>query len=309
MSYCGKCENLLPTDGAFVACHGCKCDMHYECAKLKGSTYSGMSNKRKIDWRCEFCRMANKIAEIILPKIDTSLFTSLITPIKEEFSELRLQVGECVESQRSILGKYEELIANYKKIDSTVGNLRAEIDEIKKISETEGLSSLQTRINKIEQDQLKNAVILYNVEERINENLPEIVKNIGSRIDLEIQQKDLQEITRIPHSKNKQNNSENKPRPIKIIFRENDLKMKILNVKKNSTINNSDLIENGLDCSIKMYEMLTPFNKNLLYQTRQRAVAKQWKYVWFRYGHVNCRKVDGSKVIPIFEEKDLNKII
>lgn len=309
MSYCSKCENSLPTDGGLVLCNGCRGEMHYECAKLKSSTYSGMSSRRKLEWRCEFCRLASKIAEIILPKIDSSFLSSIVAPIKEEFSDLKLKIGECLESQLAIGKKYDDLIVNYKRLDCTINNLKKEIDDIRSTSTSGELSAIHNKLNKYEQDQLKNVMVMYDVEEREDENLFETVGKVCDLYNINIQKEDVSDVRRIFGSRNKLNNTEKKSRPIKVTFKSHDLMRKILDSRKNKVITNSDLFEGGLKERIKMYEMLTSFNRKLLYQARLIAGERQWKYVWFSYGQLKCRKADGSKVFTLNEEKDLDKMI
>lgn len=54
--------------------------------------------------------------------------------------------------------------------------------------------------------------------------------------------------------------------------------------------------------------MLSMYNKQLLYQTRKKAFENQWKFVWFSNNHIKCRKQEGSKIITIYEEKDIQKL-
>lgn len=310
MSYCCKCENSLPVDGGIVTCVGCKGELHYDCAKLKNTTYNAMSNKRKQDWRCEFCRLANKIAEIIFPKFDKNLFTSIITPIKEEFSDLKLKVNECLEGQKAIAEKYDNLIKNCNDINHKISNLEQELAQIKKVNAEKDntLNALQIKINKFDQVQLQNDIVLYDVDEREREDLFEVLSSIGVNIDFQLQKENLVGIRRITGDANRQTNLDNRPRPIRITFKNNELKTKFLKCKKNKVVKNSDIIENGSNNNIKIYEMLTPYYKKLLYQTRMKANEKQWKYVWVSYGQIRCRKEDGSKVLFIHGEMDLNKL-
>lgn len=59
---------------------------------------------------------------------------------------------------------------------------------------------------------------------------------------------------------------------------------------------------------IYINENLTPQTKKLLWQTKEQARAKNYKFVWVRNGVVFVRKEQGSGAVRILEEGDLERL-
>lgn len=53
---------------------------------------------------------------------------------------------------------------------------------------------------------------------------------------------------------------------------------------------------------------LTAESKNLLTKTKAIAKAKDFSYVWVKFGKIHVRKNDTSSIIIITKDSDLNKV-
>lgn len=69
-----------------------------------------------------------------------------------------------------------------------------------------------------------------------------------------------------------------------------------------------DIYNGGGDSVIKIYEMQTPYIRNLLFAAKTRARNKGYKHVWARGDNIFARKDDGSKIIKIITHSDLENI-
>ncbi|KAG8239131.1 hypothetical protein J437_LFUL016138 [Ladona fulva] len=99
----------------------------------------------------------------------------------------------------------------------------------------------------------------------------------------------------------------------------NDLKGAVVSLIK--SINVKDFNENMIEdvfiankfreqkkLIIFINDHLTQYNKNLLWNTKERAIECNYKYVWFKTDRVLVRKDENSRVISISSERDIRKI-
>lgn len=75
--------------------------------------------------------------------------------------------------------------------------------------------------------------------------------------------------------------------------------------KKNLTTKNL-----GFQCNSRIFinEELTAFRKELFYLALQKKKELNWKFIWSTNGQILMRKSENSKIIPISNKKDLEKL-
>lgn len=66
-----------------------------------------------------------------------------------------------------------------------------------------------------------------------------------------------------------------------------------------------DLYSGTSDSIINMYEMLTPYAHKLRLAAKRSAIASGHKFVWVRDDTVMVRKDEGSEIINLVTESDL----
>ena len=95
---------------------------------------------------------------------------------------------------------------------------------------------------------------------------------------------------------------------IKLKLKEKRKKEELLKGSKNKLIRNIDIIPQGGRGQVKIYEMLTDNTKSLLWETRNRAKEKNWKYVWTKENRILARKGEGSRILWIMNKASVNQM-
>lgn len=316
MSYCRRCEKLLPSDGAFVLCSGCDGSLHFECTTLAAKTYAGMGSERKTNWRCETCRLALKVADTIRAKISSTEFSVLVEPLQDSINKINENLTKCCESQVFISQQYDDFCRKINGLTDKVVNIEKNVKqlmELEKDNETV-MKNLNKRINQLEQEKYDADIVIHGVDERNNEDLYTLVQDIAERVKVKCGKADIVNIERMSAANRNISReagtgaTERRARPISCTFKTAKIRNEILKNKKSTIVKCSDILENGSNKIVRVYEKLSQNLMKLMYSTRQKAVAANYKYVWYAGGAVRCRKRDGSNVLFIDSEKDLEKI-
>lgn len=142
---------------------------------------------------------------------------------------------------------------------------------------------METRINKLEQQMISRNIEIKNI---INKEISplDVVKTIGSSINVEIKDEDIIKAIRLK----------------KIEFMSKIVKHRIdSNVINNNSFNNKFIYVN---------DQLTFENRRLLWIAKTKAKEANWKFVWVRGGNIYARKTENSPLFAINSTTDIELI-
>lgn len=214
-----------------------------------------------------------------------------------EIRGLRESVNFCSDK----ISDFEAKIARFGEMINRVSKLEKENESLKK-----EVSFLSSKINNIEQHNRCNNVEIQNVPEKSNENLLQLMSEIGSQINCPLDPSSLDYITRVP------THIADKPKNIIVRFVSKIRRNDFLAAYKAKRLANGEskagLRIDGIAERLYVGEHLTINNKLLHKEVRKVARDKDYKYVWTQNGNILIRKTDNSRIIYINNVSDLNKL-
>lgn len=231
-----------------------------------------------------------------------------VTEIKTEFrSDMRDLKSQIEMLASSVNGLNMEIRGEIRTALSTITNtlstLVAQVNELSEKDRTKEkqISSMDTRINKIEQQMMVKNIEIKNIENKEISAL-EVVQIIATNRDVVINESD---VTRAYRSR-KQNNK------IFVEFsslsKKLELMSKIERHRVDASIINSSDDNNSNTRYIYINDQLTFSYRRLLWIAKTKAHEANWKYVWVKNGTIFARKAENSPAIIINNATDIESI-
>lgn len=321
MPICGQCyENMM--DGA--QCIACNKEFHFHCVGINENSYRKLRGERK-NWRCPTCKthkgqssLANPVVipdqnpptspkqnhDIILKEIRNlsdkmSHLDSLISDVKDLKNELTQIKKDGIETNKLIkdftekMRSIEQRVSSLEKVKTTITNLQASYD---KIAIEHNIRDQWSRMNNVE---VKGIPISK------NENLLDLMCNIGNKINYPISKQQINYVARIPTK------DPNKTKPIIVCFNNRHVKEDFVAASRGVTMSPMTCEYLGIPGNQKVFinDHLTPANKLLLSKVKSLAKERNFQYTWVKHCKIMVRKDSVSPVLIIKSEKDLTRIV
>lgn len=240
---------------------------------------------------------------------DETSYAQLEKSMKKLFQdfkkEMKKDMRDLEESLNYNNGKLDDMIQSMSMFQSTLNKMA----EKQEILEKEN-KDLKIRVEELEisMDDLQQYTRNKNIQidgiiKVKDENLKDIVIAIGEKVNLTIQNNDIDAIHRVP------TRSKINPEPIIVQFLSRQMKESIVQKVKSTTITTKDLNINGIEKQIYVNDHLTTKKKELMYEARQLKKAKNYKFLWSKNGKIFIRKNETSTVISLNNLDDLKKIV
>lgn len=258
---CNICNKKVDDNQDGLLCEKCTIWKHRDCMSMSARTYSRISSSTQ-PWICDGCQNGNKT--------------------KKKEQNKNYTIDDVMAKLDDMDGKYNAL---YKKFEDQLKineKLQNELLEIK------------AKLNKKEQADLNNNLIIQGIPEGKNENLETVVKEIGSQLNVKIE--DSFTVYRLGKV-----NSQ-KTRPIKVIFSKDEVKVNLMKSKKRVQLTTTDL---GFSTNNKVFlnHDLTKANHELFMAAKEYKKTNNYKFLWISAGNIFLRKNEQSKVV-LLENKD-----
>jgi len=282
---------------------GCQIYGHEKCVKY----FVGKNSLRK--WKCLLCNA----------KGPNSPTTSQGNPFATDYAralQMQMQddgikdkVKETIDEALKTFGQTFALtlakqIADLnKKIDTQNEKIEAQDKSIaslsNKVEEQKGeINDLWYQINILEQAQLSKNIEIQGIPEIPGENVSNIVKGIATAIEADETMEGA-----ICYRGRKM---KNKPAVIVVKFSKEAHKETWLAGRKKDAFKNYILpnrfaaatgAANGAQLKMRVFEQITYFTRQLLYDTQEAAYANKFKFVWTKGGKVFVRKDENTKAL------------
>lgn len=243
--------------------------------------------------------------------------------IQEMFSQWKLELNDTLSKMQGDLSdvkqKTDEIKNTNLEIEKSLDFLSTKYDDLtSKIDTLEGIVhdnrqyilTLESNLEELNRrscsEKLEIRNIPYSHTESLND-LTKMVDQLMKTINMDISPQDIINIQRIVGKKTDSLN------PVLITLSTILLKNKILNAiktyNKNNTSNKINTTHIGIEGPPKpiyVVEHLTTKARRLYYLGRQLVKSKLYKFCWTANGRVYLRKEEGSKLIIITEESQIN---
>ena len=256
----------------------------------------------------------------------TTTISSLAENLKEYKAEMANRIN-VIESNVTKIDESQKFIAEqYDKSKTTMDNLikkNTQLDKENKemngrIKELEHKFE-QEKISRIEQAQYqrRNMLEIYGIPVTENENCVDIIDKLANLAKIEkfnrnmvevahrIGTKQLAAIIMMFKDRNDRDNFYAQKAKIRKLHVNQILSQDEETIKKYPEENE----KRNPDTFIFVNESLTPENKELMRETRNKAKEKSYKFVWTHKGGIRVRKTTDSQAIKIRSKKDLDKIV
>uniref|UniRef100_A0A8D8YTP8 FP protein C-terminal domain-containing protein n=1 Tax=Cacopsylla melanoneura TaxID=428564 RepID=A0A8D8YTP8_9HEMI len=231
-----------------------------------------------------------KKIEKTMKKVMNEFKKDIRKEIKEQFKEVEKSLDFMSNHLDKVLGEMKEIKQCQQKLERENREMK---EQMKKMAEeNEGLQQY-TRIRNIQID---------GVPVENDENLEDVMLEIGKKINVNIKKEEIDAIHRIPTRIKK--NTE----PIIVQFVTRKLRESVLKNAKANRITTKDLKATWQERPIFINEHLTPQRKQLMYEARKIKEEKGYKFLWTKGGKIFIRKDENSRTIQLYSLEDLDKI-
>lgn len=309
---CMSCSKELPKSGDYAYCQGCSSGFHLDECSITTSSWKKLGKTNQESWKCVSCKTKTR-------KGTSS--TSTGNPEEERDTSEDFEVSSAGVS-REILTKVNQLLGIRKQLDNmekSLDFLSSQYDEI--LKEVKALrdenSSLKKRVDELERkdsqsraavDQLEAEVAdLNQYGRRCNleihglpvsgdpraEDVDTVLSNVAAKIGLRYSKEQVHKAHRL------QQRNDGSPATFLVQFFSREVRDDWIKAGKKAKLT-----------GVYFNENLCSYFKGLLRDTKFKARACNYSYVWWQSGKILVRKADGDRdVIVIKSRKDLTKIM
>lgn len=308
---CAMCNSSF-NDGA--QCGSCKRHLDFSCANITEAAYRKMRSEKRAAWKCPSCRNPSPGPSNYQPEPEHE--SSALETILSEIRDIKLQLSSLpslIEDVRSIKTEISDLRAscefNSAKLDDysvRLASVESKLPDVTRIQET--VTSTQDVLTRFKNDFLAkeqwarlNNVEIKGIPLKKGENLFSIVELISRVVNYAVPKSQINYISRIPVH-------DSKEKSIIVCFINRYIKEEFVAAARAlKSISLQDLGFTGPG-RVFINDHLTPEHKKLLTKTKSVLKAKDYRYIWVKYGKIHVRKSDMSHVVIINTENDLNKL-
>ncbi|KAL0819974.1 hypothetical protein ABMA28_007971 [Loxostege sticticalis] len=257
------------------------------------------------DERLEY--LVRKSIKIEMDDIVSRMENSIKKMFNTELKTIKTEMNDVKNSINYMNDKFEEVLKQQAEVKKEMMDLQSENNTLKLT-----LKDLNARMNILEQSARSNNVEIQCVPEKKNENIQDIISQIGTVINCNITPDSVAHYTRVA----KLNPSIPRPRSIVVQFSNTKIRDQFMaaaisfnrNKKSQDKLNSSHIGLVGPKSPIFITDHLSPANRALHAATRIAAKEKGYKHVWIRGGKIFMRKRDDSDYIIVKNTDQLNNL-
>lgn len=294
-----------------------------------------MSKERRISWKCPDCcalikkggdntstpaRAANDSQNVTLRKksvqppsdptnSEVKELTAELRLLTKEISSLKQRLEVATESLTRCHERLDELGVAVAANESRIQAVETSTKEILELKCT--VSQLQKELNSQAQGNLCNEVEISGIPESQNENLHHILLLATRKIGIDINDSDIDWVSRVGGRKSVTRSDDDlkAPRPIVARLLRRSKRDQVLRASKSrKNITSTDLEIPGSPYKVYFNERLTKENRMLFRDARTKSKANGYAYCWCSRGSIYVRQREGKAATQISSFGDLNRL-
>jgi hypothetical protein len=308
MSDCSVCKKSTGQARHKIVCCDCKSHCHLNCVNLTKDDLDYFASEKQM-WRCPPCSKLRKLSMSAQSgESDSSALLSEVIDKLNEASEDRKRieaeinksfdfVHEQVNEQKNVLKEQSAKLSEYLQL---IENLRLENVNLKK-----KVAELELRLEDSEQYTRSNTVEIQGIPENKNEDVYEIVRQVGVALDMNFSREAID----VCHRLGKRPDSI-RPAGIVVKFVRREVKQTMLEkrrVKRNLNTKDVGFTQTNAE-PVYINESLSPAKRKLFAAARVLKREKGYTYLWVRNGKIFMRKSQGDPVIVISSQEQIEKL-
>lgn len=328
---CAACLNEL-IDSSAMHCTCCKEQYHLLCLNLSQNEYNAFTDDFITKWTCDMCRSKGRkggdktntpVRGVSSPQLEfvtqrtkprpgpsvSALTASDIREIirdelnffKQQINPQLVEVANAVSTLQATISFFnselEAMKASQAAQASRLQNMQEENTSLRS-----AVQSLSARLEQMDQNSRSANIEIQCVPEHKQENLVNMVQQLGKVIKCPVSDTHIQYCTRLA----KMNSSSSRPRSILVKLSSPRLRDDFLAAASKFNKNNPDdklksshLGIGGDKKAVFVGEHLTPALKSLHAAARTKAKELKYKFVWIRDGRIFMRKNEESNFIHV----------
>ena len=276
-------------------------------------------------------RVLENVEKIVAQKCEIVFQQNCSASLKDEFAFLPQEIESLKTSLASFRKNLESLTVKTDHIIGSVAYIADEYDEFRsKISETSGLlqdisklqlstnkltarqDSIEFQLDRLEQYGRRENLEIHGVPVAQNENTNQIVKNVASLLNVQLDNSHISTSHRMPVSEKsaklrpKENN--NKHPPIIVRFSNRDKRNELFAKRKMLKMNRTNTNSAFNHLHVSLQENLTAYRKMLYNEAKNAQHALNFKFLWTSQGQIRMRRNSDSSVLNVNSLSDLTRL-
>lgn len=291
---------------------------HSKCVNLSEENISILVSEKR-DWKCKPCEKTTRSSETRKPAPSMSDVYELLSELRSELTSVRNEMETLKSELRSAqknnentereLGKslesaHEKLDYNTELLKQQSNEIAQCIENIDRLKEENSQLKLQLQnvtmlVDDLDQYGRRNCIDICGIPEKVNENVYDIVKEVGRALDIEINPQMIDTCHRLK----KQPNQSSGAIIVKFVRRD-DKENFIRRRKIKRNLKASQLGFPG-DEYIYVNQNLTSYRRKILGQARRLKNEKNYAYLWVDHaGNIKLRKREGDQYVYTLKSPD-----
>ncbi|KAJ8704374.1 hypothetical protein PYW08_013098 [Mythimna loreyi] len=313
----------------FMDCSKCECQYDLKCINISLESFSKFTARYRKSWLCPTCvcllpKRGNINTPVRSPDLNTeeplydninlvrgsrgkssSTSDTTLLELVTEIRELRENERELKEHLASLSPLISQHFIDFKAV---IENKNKEINYLKL-----SISQLQSAVSALETNALRNEIEICGMPEERNENLTHLLLTISQKINVNLQESDIDSILRAgPKHNSKEKLSQHRPIIVKLTRKTK--RDEILSAAKSRKNVTSEDMVLGTKSKIYINERVTKEKRLLFREARARAQRNGFRFCWLRNGLIYIKKFEDNDnkrypAIRIQSYEDLDKHI
>lgn len=307
MAICNVCDKPVRGNQVSVQCSDCKNVFHAQCYKMSKAEVECLTAD-ELPWRCTHCAATRR--KSLRFDVDAQEGKFTLEDIMQKITEIadyqKEQEANFNKSYELLSDKLQENTKSVTENNKAIKECLQLIDGL--VTENRSLkrkvSELEQKIEDIEQYSRLNTVEIHGVPESKNEDVLQIVKEVGKGLAFEITESMIDACHRLGRR-----SGPDSPPPgiiVKFVRRlDKEELLKKRRVKSNFSTRHMNL---PLDHPVYINEALSPARRRLFAEARKARKDKGYRFLWVRNGKIFLRREEAAPVIQVTCQADLGKL-
>lgn len=299
------CRKKIKANSLAVDCVDCNGKFHASCVNITQQEIEFLSQENKF-WRCAECQTVRRKSMALQSAADGGSVSiadvvAILNEMREDNKKMEKSLGNSIEASHEKIDEVmqkmieqDKLLQDcYKKME----NYETEIVDLKRRN-----VELESRLTDAEQYSRINNVEIHGIPQTGNENVSEIVQNVGKALDVPISEVDIDVCHRLGKTTDRRSPA------IIVRFVRRVVKDELLRRRKIKRDFSTRHLNLPSDVPIYINEALCPARRRVFAAAREAKKTLGYKYLWIKGGKILIRKSDGTSVTELKTVNDVNNL-
>lgn len=310
MAICVVCNEECGAGDVKCADVNCEKFIHQQCMK---NDKEGMKTRSGKEWKCKECRSHSvssinsgvSCSESITKEFLINIMEGLKKEVFEELKLFRTEMGDLTKSMQFMSDKLDASNTRMEEMARKFIDIQKEHEEMRlKNAVLSGeVVELRERMRHLEQYSRRNNIEVSGIPTSRGENVPDLVKDIGTALGVPVQENDIAAAHRVPSFK--------KERDPALVIQFNNRATRdrwLMKYREKKQLVANDIHTSFPKRRVYVNSHLSPENKKFLAKLKQRCREIGYDFAWCREDKFFARKAQGENAVRINCYADIDKL-